>query len=86
MSTSSGAGNIADTSINTSTRQDADIIPEAAIRNSTEQDFHTGRGGAGNEHLSIDHEKKAAEKARREGAPISLADKLKGKLFGGMKK
>lgn len=63
------------------------MIPEAAVRASQDQqDFHTGRGGAGNEHTAIDHEKTAAAKHRADGAPISLADKLKMKIFGVFKK
>jgi hypothetical protein len=82
-----GAGNISDVGIPTTTRKDQDHIPEDVVRSSQDQyDYHTGRGGAGNEHLAIDHEKKAAENQRATGSgPISLADKLKGKLFGSKK-
>ena len=52
------------------------MVPEAATRPSQEGDFHTGRGGAGNEH----HVKKAA--VDKEHPPKSLADKLKSKILG----
>ncbi|KAM3510218.1 hypothetical protein MY10362_000136 [Beauveria mimosiformis] len=46
-----GAGNIADKGHPATERKDRDLIPEAAIRHSTDtSDYHTGRGGAGNEH------------------------------------
>ncbi|KAM3506125.1 hypothetical protein MY11210_007675 [Beauveria gryllotalpidicola] len=47
-----GAGNIADRGQPATERKDRDVIPEAAIRrHSTDtSDYHTGRGGAGNEH------------------------------------
>ncbi|KAM3532030.1 hypothetical protein NHJ13051_000406 [Beauveria bassiana] len=46
-----GAGNIADRGHPATERKDRDLIPEAAIRHSTDtSDYHTGRGGAGNEH------------------------------------
>jgi len=55
-------------------------VPESAVRASSENtDYHTGRGGAGNEHL-VEGEKKPAFNA--DGSPMSVADKLKGKLFG----
>ena len=57
-------------------RKDADAIPEAALRpSSDDQNYHAGRGGAGNAHLA-DGTKK------HEG----LADKLKNKLFKSKKK
>ncbi|KAM3566305.1 hypothetical protein ARSEF4850_000718 [Beauveria asiatica] len=46
-----GAGNIADRGHPATERKDRDLIPEAAIRHSADtSDYHTGRGGAGNEH------------------------------------
>ncbi|KND90273.1 hypothetical protein TOPH_05087 [Tolypocladium ophioglossoides CBS 100239] len=82
-----GAGNIADIGTAASQRKDQDAIPEVAVRSSQDaQDYHTGRGGAGNEHTAVDLEKKAADEARLAGAPIGLADKLKEKLFGVFKK
>jgi len=45
-------------------------IPEQALRPSMEgENFHTGRGGAGNEHVSEE-----PEEAKH---PMGLADKLK---------
>lgn len=86
MSTT-GAGNIADVGTAPTVRKDHDHVPETNVRDSQDNyDYHTGRGGAGNEHLAIDHEKKAAEKQRAEGGPVSIADKLKSKLFGAFKK
>lgn len=82
-----GAGNIGDVGSAATNRKDKDIVPESAYRASQDtQDYHTGRGGAGNEHVANGHEKKAAPKAGENGAPVSLADKLKQKLFGAMKK
>lgn len=82
-----GAGNIGDPHTAPSIRKDEDLIPEGVVRPSQDNvDYHVGRGGAGNEHVAIDHEKTAAEKHRAAGGPVSLADKLKGKLFGAFKK
>jgi hypothetical protein len=58
------------------------VIPETAIRPSSENtDYHTGRGGAGNEHLAPgkEHGTKAHDGVV---SPIGLADKLKAKIFG----
>ena len=82
----SGAGNISDVGKRAGDRKDEIQIPDEAVRASQDQEYHTGRGGAGNEFSAIDHEKKAAAKARQEGAPMAVADKLKNKLFGGKKK
>ncbi|TDZ26189.1 hypothetical protein Cob_v001118 [Colletotrichum orbiculare MAFF 240422] len=78
-----GAGNIGDTGSAPAPRSDKDLVPEEAYRASTEnQDYHGGRGGAGNAHKSIDHEKKAAAQARADGtAGVSVADKLKAKIL-----
>ncbi|TQS33355.1 hypothetical protein Golomagni_06305 [Golovinomyces magnicellulatus] len=91
-----GAGNIGDIGATTTARKDADIVPDVAVRTPLdEQDFHTGRGGAGNEHHKHDDAHKVEEKAHHDhgqhhssdsDAPVSLADKLKGKLFGALKK
>lgn len=63
-------------------RSDRESVPDASVRPSTEnQDYHVGRGGAGNEHHA-DHHKDGAGK---EG-PKGLADKLKAKVFGVFKK
>lgn len=57
-----------------------DVVPAEATRPSTEnQDYHVGRGGAGNEHHAPE-EKKAST------APTGLADKLKAKIVGVFKK
>lgn len=58
-------------------------MPEQATRPSAEnQEYHVGRGGAGNEHHAPGHEKNGA------GAqgPKGLADKLKAKILGAFKK
>lgn len=68
------------------------------MRQSTDTgDYHTGRGGAGNEHMGSGHahhghhhdEKSKAEAVAgaddKDQAPVSLADKLKQKLFGAFK-
>ncbi|KAK3489516.1 uncharacterized protein B0T23DRAFT_422225 [Neurospora hispaniola] len=49
-----GAANIGDAGVTPHRRADKDIIPDAAIRHSQEtENYHTGRGGAGNErHVS----------------------------------
>ena len=61
------------------------MIPEIAVRPSQDNlDFHTGRGGAGNEHTAHD-EKKTADKTHHASAPVGLADRLKMKLFGAFK-
>ena len=77
-----GAANIGDAGRTSGPRKDHEVVPEAAVRPSSEnQDYHTGRGGAGNEHLAP-----GKEHATRvhDGAvsPMGLADKLKHKLFG----
>lgn len=60
-------------------------MPAEATRPSTEnQDFHVGRGGAGNEHHAP--EEKKPEKAPGSTAPTGLADKLKAKIVGVFKK
>lgn len=63
-------------------RPDKEVVPEEAIRPSTEnQDYHVGRGGAGNEHHAPE-EKNASGST----APTGLADKLKAKIVGMFKK
>jgi hypothetical protein len=58
-------------------RADKDVIPEAAVRPSQDNaDYHTGRGGAGNEHVAAKKPAAAGE------APMGLADKLKRKVYG----
>ena len=75
-----GAANIGDAGKKSTVRADKDVIPEAAVRPSSENtDYHVGRGGAGNAHIVPSAEKKATNP---DGGPISLADKLKSKIFG----
>lgn len=73
-----GAANIADKGVKATERKDRDIVPEAAVRASGENtEYHTGRGGAGNEHVV---------KKKEDGSPLSLADKLKARLSAIFKK
>jgi len=68
-----GAANIGSPKVKATERKDEMAIPEQALRPSMEnENFHTGRGGAGNEHFA--EPIKAAH-------PVGLADKLKNKLF-----
>lgn len=84
MDSTTGAANIGDAGRTSTSRKDQDIIPEAAVRPSSENsDYHTGRGGAGNEHLAPKH---AADGTSGTSSPIGLADKLKNKLFNRGKK
>ncbi|KAK0729005.1 hypothetical protein B0T21DRAFT_385130 [Apiosordaria backusii] len=80
-----GAANIADPGKKQTVRADKDLIPEAAIRPSQDTDYHTGRGGAGNEHKdpSKEHAKKVVN---GETNPVGLADRLKHKILGIFKK
>ncbi|KAK4140303.1 uncharacterized protein C8A04DRAFT_32183 [Dichotomopilus funicola] len=73
-----GAANIADPGVKQVTRLDKDLVPEEAVRPShdAETDYHTGRGGAGNEHHAHKPEAGHVE------APVGLADRLKKKIFG----
>lgn len=57
-------------------RKDGDLVPETATRQSEDTNHHTGRGGAGNEHVGL------VKEEPKSSAPIGLADKLKAKLFG----
>ncbi|KAK1755073.1 hypothetical protein QBC47DRAFT_382675 [Echria macrotheca] len=75
-----GAANIGDPGTKAVNRADKDSVPEAAVRPSSENtDYHTGRGGAGNAHIVPGGAEKKVDSA---GGPISLADKLKSKIFG----
>ncbi|KAB5579883.1 hypothetical protein GE09DRAFT_1167584 [Coniochaeta sp. 2T2.1] len=87
-----GAANIGDAGKTAPSRKDVDIVPETAMRPSSENtDYHTGRGGAGNEHLAHhgdgapgkEHATRVADGAV---SPKGLADKLKQKAFGGFGK
>ncbi|GAB0135356.1 hypothetical protein EsDP_00003697 [Epichloe bromicola] len=82
-----GAGNIGDVGRSPTPRKDQDIVPEVAYRASQDnQDYHTGRGGAGNEHVAPCHRQKASQKSDKTGTPVGLADRLKKKLFGTIRK
>ncbi|KAH6657525.1 hypothetical protein BKA67DRAFT_532732 [Truncatella angustata] len=85
-----GGGNIGDKGIAPTVRQDADIVPEAAVRPLEDEDVHTGRGGAGNVHIGPEHKKKKViDGAAHEEPPAShgsVADKLKHKVLGVFKK
>ena len=79
-----GAANIGDAGRTSASRKDVDLVPETAVRPSSENaDYHTGRGGAGNEHVSKPHATTVPDGAR---SPKGLADKLKHMMFGGGKK
>lgn len=82
-----GAANIVDHDA-AGPRTDKEVVPDAAMRPSTEdQDHHVGRGGAGNEHLAPGHEHKHDGKKKETGSsPTGLADKLKAKIMGVFKK
>ncbi|KAJ5886828.1 uncharacterized protein N7473_009502 [Penicillium subrubescens] len=59
---------------------DAEMIPELAVRNSSDENYHVGRGGQGNVHLDDATRK---DKEKKKGlAHEGLADKLKHKLMG----
>ncbi|KAL6878676.1 hypothetical protein J3F83DRAFT_723497 [Trichoderma novae-zelandiae] len=78
-----GAGNIVDVGTASTHRNDTDFVPEVAVRASEDaQGYHTGRGGAGNEHRV---DEPATNAKPRPVAPVGLADKLKSKLFGAFK-
>lgn len=89
-----GAANIVGKNA-TGPRSDKELVPEEAMRPSMEnQDYHVGRGGAGNEHHAPGQEpphkeeKKPEKAAPASGAtaPTGLADKLKSKIVGVFKK
>ncbi|CAI7564335.1 unnamed protein product [Penicillium palitans] len=76
-----GAGNIGSPMVRPSSRapHDVEMIPELAVRDSTDETYHTGRGGQGNVHLD---EATLKEKEKKKVAHEGLADKLKYKLLG----
>jgi hypothetical protein len=86
-----GAGNIADAGRESFQRNDREVVTPAAMQPAPPEDvdYHTGRGGAGNEHLAHgtthgkEHAVRVADGVR---SPQGLADKLKNKLFGRGKK
>jgi hypothetical protein len=73
-----GAANIGDKEATPDAhRNDIMVVPPSAKKASLEdKDYHTGRGGAGNEHIA----KKLTT------TPVGLADKLKNKIMGVFKK
>lgn len=74
-----GAANISDTNA-AAPRTDREVVPDAAVRPSTDnQDHHTGRGGEGNVQ-------RAHKEGEENGAHKGLADKLKAKVMGVFKK
>ncbi|KAL1839524.1 hypothetical protein VTJ49DRAFT_1426 [Mycothermus thermophilus] len=84
-----GAANIGDAGTKQTVRADTDLVPEAAVRPSRDNtDYHTGRGGAGNERLAskTSSDEPAAVAKPAPTAPIGLADLLKKKLLGVFKK
>lgn len=72
-----GAANIGSPGLQASQRKDTESIPELAIRQSSEDNFHAGRGGEGNAH----HAGSAGPSTLGPKHPEGLADKLKNKLF-----
>ncbi|KAI9806855.1 MAG: hypothetical protein M1833_002512 [Piccolia ochrophora] len=67
-----GVGNLAPSELQETGRKSAEVIPEEALRPSTEnQDYHVGRGGQGNVHVA----------ENKNVAHEGLADKLKNKIF-----
>ncbi|KAJ5153346.1 uncharacterized protein N7482_009824 [Penicillium canariense] len=79
-----GVGNIGSPRVRPSTKvpHDTDMIPELAVRNSTDENFHVGRGGQGNVHLDEAARKEKEEKKAKGLMHEGLADKLKHKLLG----
>lgn len=76
-----GQGNIGAPHLKSTGRTDSqEVVPESAMRPSTEdRDYHTGRGGGGNVYHA-QHPEKETEKDK--GKDASLADKLKEKIIG----
>ncbi|TVY28044.1 hypothetical protein LHYA1_G002611 [Lachnellula hyalina] len=68
-----GAANIGSPGLKATARKDDIVVPEIALRPSSEnENFHVGRGGEGNVHTAAPITQKH---------PEGLADKLKNKLF-----
>ncbi|PSR99385.1 hypothetical protein BD289DRAFT_479522 [Coniella lustricola] len=81
-----GAANIVNKN-NAGPRVDREVVPEEAMRPSMEdQDYHVGRGGAGNEHHAPGHDHHHHDNKNKADGPKGLADKLKAKLTGMLKK
>ncbi|KJZ76599.1 hypothetical protein HIM_03935 [Hirsutella minnesotensis 3608] len=95
-----GAGNITDAGTTpTPQRKEYDLVPAAATRPShdgrgdQEQDFHTGRGGAGNEHHHQEETSPAPQDEAHGGssAPAKssgkgMVSRLKKKILDRLKK
>ncbi|KAK1783664.1 hypothetical protein QBC45DRAFT_398486 [Copromyces sp. CBS 386.78] len=86
-----GAANIGDAGVKPHRRADKDMIPDVAMRHSQEtENYHTGRGGAGNQHhvspagtgSGSDHAATTHHHGHGHERQHSLADKLKWKIFG----
>ncbi|KAL2132847.1 hypothetical protein VTI74DRAFT_3221 [Chaetomium olivicolor] len=86
-----GAANIGDAGVKQVARADKDLVPEAAVRPSSDNtDYHTGRGGAGNANVASTKKEAAAASKDKDTttaktgveAPVGLADKLKRKILG----
>ncbi|EAW09438.1 DUF3602 domain-containing protein [Aspergillus clavatus NRRL 1] len=79
-----GAGNIGSPNVRPTSKipHDAEMIPELAVRNSTDENYHVGRGGQGNVHLDEETRKEKEVKKKQHNHPEGLADKLKHKIFG----
>jgi len=84
-----GGGNIGDIGTPAAAaRADKDVVPDAAVRASLDSNHHTGRGGAANVQLASGDPKTKVMDGHPEATPggatqhISLADKLKHKMFG----
>lgn len=74
-----GAANISDANA-AAPRTDREVVPDAAVRPSTDnQDHHTGRGGEGNVQ-------RVHKEGEDDGTHKGLADKLKAKVMGVFKK
>ncbi|KAJ5197905.1 uncharacterized protein N7498_007022 [Penicillium cinerascens] len=74
-----GVGNIGSPRVRPTSKvpHDSEMIPELAVRNSSDENFHIGRGGQGNVHLD-----EATKEKKKTMAHEGLADKLKNKLLG----
>lgn len=85
-----GDGNIGDAGSASGPRTDTDVVPDEATRQAENEDYHVGRGGAANAHVSEEHQKKKVMPDTPMGPDtkpqVSVADKLKGKIMGVFKK
>lgn len=77
-----GAGNIAKDAATSDQIGDEDIVPETATRQAKHENYHFGRGGAGNEYHNKSKEDEKEEKVEQYGFQKkvpheSLKDKVK---------